>query len=91
MRFTFSGTPSGELTGFECRKATSIPLKSKEFSDGKIETEDFGIIIIKRTTGTTATYQMTDNQIKKLTAFLGFNTNTAAQPPTSSQTTGTKK
>jgi hypothetical protein len=54
MGFTFFGTPSGELDGFECLneegKTTSIKLKSKEFTDGKIETQDFGIIVMRRAT-----------------------------------------
>lgn len=84
MGFTFFGTPSGELTGFECLdkggKTSSIELKSKEFSDGKIETKDFGVIIMKQTNGTSATYEMTESQIKQLRTFLGFSVTEAAKP-----------
>jgi len=88
MGSTFFGKPSGELVSFECLdkegKARIIPLKSKEVIDGKIETEDFGTILMRGTTlGEAATgrpitdpllspnYEMTGNQIKKLRAFLG--------------------
>lgn len=76
MGFTFSGAPSGTLTGFECLnkegETISIDLKSKEFVDGKIETQNFGIIIMKQTNGMAANYEMTASQITKLKTFLGF-------------------
>jgi hypothetical protein len=40
--------------------------------DGKIETEDFSTILMKSTTGTSATYAIEESQIKKLKTFLGF-------------------
>ena len=76
MEFSFGGPPSGELKGYECvvkeGKTRSIKLKSTKMVAGKIETEDFGAILMKSTTGTGATYAMTESQIKKLKTFLGF-------------------
>jgi hypothetical protein len=76
MEFSFGGPPSGELKGYECLdkegKTRSIKLKSTKMVAGKIETEDFGAILMKSTTGTGATYAMTESQIKKLKTFLGF-------------------
>jgi FKBP-type peptidyl-prolyl cis-trans isomerase FklB len=96
--FTFFGTPSGELVGFECLdregKTRSIALKSKELTDGKIETEGFGVILMKRTTLAEAAagrptgdalsfnYEMTESQIRKLKVFLGIGPGNAAQSST---------
>ena len=74
MGFTFFGTPSGDLVGFECRdkdgKTVDIKLKSKKFTDGKIETADFGVILMKNTNGTSASYEILQGQVKKLQALL---------------------
>jgi ankyrin repeat protein len=78
IEFTFGGEPpSGKLGGYECLdkegKTRSIKLRSTELVDGKIETEDFGTILVTRkTVSTSFTYLMTESQIKKLKAFLGF-------------------
>lgn len=76
MGFTFFGTPSGELVGFECQekggKTVNIKLKSKTFTDGKIQTEEFGVIVMKNTNGTAAAYEILQGQFKKLQARLGF-------------------
>ena len=79
MGFTFFGTPSGDLVGFECRdkngKTVNIKLKSKKFTDGKIETADFGVIVMKNTNGTSAGYEILQSQIKSLQALLGSGAN----------------
>ena len=76
MEITFSGPPSGELVAFECLDkedhSRSIKLKSTEVVDGKVKTQDFGIIHMMQTNGISATYEMTEDQIKKLKIFLGF-------------------
>jgi hypothetical protein len=87
MGFTFFGTPSGKLASFDCQdkagKTIKITLKSKDFIDGKIETEDFGIIVMKRTNGTAAAYEILASQMKKLEALLRANGNAAqsSEPP----------
>lgn len=76
MEFSWDNKPpSGELIGFECLdkagKTRKIELASTKMVEGKIKTKDFGTILMK-STGTTATYYMTESQIKKLKKFLGF-------------------
>jgi hypothetical protein len=67
---------AGELKGFECAdkegKTKSIDLMSTKLVDGKIETKDFGTILMKSPTGSSATYSMSESQINKLKKFLGF-------------------
>ncbi len=75
MEFTFGGAPSGDLTGFQCvgkdGNTRSIELKSTKMVNGKIETKDFGTILMT-TTGTSAHYSMAGSNREKLGVFLGF-------------------
>jgi hypothetical protein len=77
MGFTFFGTPSGDLVGFECRdkkgETVNIKLKSKKFTDGKIETTDFGVILMKMN-GMSAGYEILQSQMKKLQVVIGSGT-----------------
>ncbi len=92
MGFTFFGTPSGELVSFECQdkegKTVKLKLKSKQFTDGKIETEDFGVIVMGHTNGTAASYEILESRIKKLRPLLGFG---AAPPPSAQPAAPAKK
>ncbi|MFQ5750859.1 MAG: hypothetical protein ACE5HI_02585 [bacterium] len=76
MEFSFGGEPTGELVSFECLdkngNTVQLELASKKMIDGKIETKDFGTILLKSARGASSTYYMTDRQIKKIKEFLGF-------------------
>jgi hypothetical protein len=78
MESTFFGKPSGELVSFECEtkqgKTVKLGLKSKKFQDGKIETQDFGIIIMN---GEGEGYEIQAGQMRKLQSFLGLDANGA--------------
>jgi len=50
-----------------------VALKSTLMVDGKVETRDFGTILVRGKSGLfSSTLWMTDTQIKKLKAYLGF-------------------
>jgi hypothetical protein len=76
MEFSFGGPPTGELASFECLdkngKTVELELASKKMVDGKIETKQFGTILLKSEGPASGTYYMTDGQIKKIREFLGF-------------------
>lgn len=65
---------SGEITSFKCQDKqggfSNIELRSNKFTDGKIQTKNFGIIIMSTTGALSATYMMTDSQITKIKTFL---------------------
>ena len=67
---------NGELEGFECLnqegKTVELVLSSKKLTDGKIETKEFGTILMEMQGFNSATYYMTDSQIMKIKEFLGF-------------------
>ena len=92
MASTFFGPASGELGGFECmdkdKKIVEIKLKSNKFSDGKIETEDFGVIVMKSNGMLSAAYEILAGQRKKLQALLGYDANAA---PSSGHPDGSAK
>ncbi len=96
MGFTFFGTPSGELVDFECQdkqgKTVKIKLQSKQFDDGKIQTEDFGVIRIRRPTANEVAagqggnalsflYEITASDLKKLRTFLGLSADADQSSP----------
>jgi hypothetical protein len=77
MAFNNSGPTAGQIGGLECldKAGTTrdIKLKSGAMQAGGIETQDFGKIQLESADGVgTATIFMTESQVKKLQAFLGF-------------------
>ena len=80
----FSGTMSATANHFKCSDRTggkieieliSIdPSRNAYVQNGKvaIRTKDFGTVFRGNEQGKFDQYEMTDNQIKKLKAFLGF-------------------
>ena len=81
MEMTFFGKPSGELVSLDCEnkqgRTVKLGLKSKKFQDGKIETQDFGVIIMEQSNGAGADYEIQAGQMRKLQSFLGFDANGA--------------
>jgi hypothetical protein len=76
INFSFGTAPSGELIAFECVNKGGVQVRlelaSTKMVDGKIETKQFGTILMATTTGTSAEYRMTEAQIKAVKKYLGF-------------------
>lgn len=74
LEFSFGGYPSGKMKRFVCIDSNGgeveIELISTSIKDGRIETNSFGTIIMRSTGPTSAAYMMTDEQIKRMRAYV---------------------